>query len=385
MSVEEPHATTSDSLRVSATDASRVDDSLDVPMSKTPSANALDFPVEPLTASMLGKLFGVPLLIISIIVGGAVCVVLLFGAPTAPKAHSLDDLLQALEVSGGQRNAGMLLPREKEHWQAGLELSERLKKGEFSDEQLETAADRLIHMLEQEMSASPSKQLSSKTSRTNASSAGALHVQFLIRALGRTNRPQVIPVLTSILHNPWHTYLDKDRKGFLVYAIQELANLHTIEGADSAVNQMLALLKEMDDTTIRLAACTALSVLADRDNHAVIDALSSVRLSSDGEVSWSASLALARLGSNAGKSTLLDLLDRTFWETGERYHTTDDNGVTRSYAMPAVLIQQWLMAAIDASANLDDADLWEMINRLKSDASPAVQQRAKTVSAVRST
>jgi len=151
-------------------------------------ADGLDYPVEPLSASMLTKMFGVPLLIITVIVGGAVCVVLLFGAPSAPKAHSLDYLLHALEISGGQRNAGMLLPREKEHWQAGLELTERLKKNEFSPEQKATAATRLIQMVESEM-ASTSKPVASHDNPTKQFQfSGAMRLQFLIRALGRTNQ-----------------------------------------------------------------------------------------------------------------------------------------------------------------------------------------------------
>ncbi len=377
MSVEETHSSQSDSHLTG--------DPPTVLGNESPEAGGQDYPIEPLSASMMAKLFGVPLLIITVIVGGAVCVVFLFGAPSAPKAHSLDHLLHALEISGGQRNAGMLLPREKEHWQAGLELTERLKKDEFSPEQLDIAATRLIQMVENEM-AEPSAPNASLDDHTkNLQFSGAMRMQFLIRALGRTNKPQAVPVLIRVLEHSWIVFGEKERKLLLVYTVQELANLHNVEGSKAAVTPLVALLESMDDATMRLATCTALSVLASPDNQAVIDALSSVRLSSDGEVGWSAAIALARLGSQSGKSTMLDLLDRKFWETGERYHTIDESGTTKSYAMPANLIQEWLMAAIDAAAILDDVDLWEMIKRLKSDTSPAVQQRAKAAWAARST
>ncbi len=377
MSVEDTHS--------SPTDSHNAGDASPEPGVDPSVADGLDYPVEPLSASMLTKMFGVPLLIITVIVGGAICVVLLFGAPSAPKAHSLDYLLHALEISGGQRNAGMLLPREKEHWQAGLELTERLKKGEFSAEQLDTAATRLVQMVESEMESTSESVAPSEDSTKQFHFSGAMRLQFLIRALGRTNQPQVVPVLVRVLDHPWDSFDAKERKMFLVYAVQELANLHTLEGSDAAVAPLIALLESMDDATMRLSTCTALSVLASPTNQEAIDALSSVRLSSDGEVGWSAALALARLGSSSGKTTMLDLLDRKFWETGERYHTTDEGGVTRSYPMPPDLIRQWLMAAIDAAANLDDMDLWEMIKRLKSDASPSVQQRAEAAWAARST
>ena len=59
--------------------------------------------LEPMTFSTLGGFFAVPLLIIGSIVGGAVIVVLLFAAPSAPEARSIESLLQALESGGGHR------------------------------------------------------------------------------------------------------------------------------------------------------------------------------------------------------------------------------------------------------------------------------------------
>ena len=91
---------------------------------------------------------------------------------------------------------------------------------------------------------------------------------------------------------------------------------------------------------------------------------------------WSAALALARLGSDAGKSTLLELCDRSFLESGERYTITDSAGNVRRYALPAQRVDELLMAVIDAASNLDDADVWGMIQRLGSDPSPAVRAKA---------
>ena len=44
--------------------------------------------------------------------------------------------------------------------------------------------------------------------------------------------------------------------------------------------------------------------------------------------------------------------------------------------MPPIRVEALLMAAMDAAANLQDDDLWGMIDRLKSDSSPAVRGKA---------
>ena len=49
----------------------------------------------------MGRFFGVPLLIIATIVGGACAVVLLFGGPSSQPRRSVNELLQVLEGSSG--------------------------------------------------------------------------------------------------------------------------------------------------------------------------------------------------------------------------------------------------------------------------------------------
>jgi hypothetical protein len=87
-------------------------------------------------------------------------------------------------------------------------------------------------------------------------------------------------------------------------------------------------------------------------------------------------LALARLGDPIGKSTLMDMLERSFWTSAERYEVRESNGSVRRYAMPPARIDQYLIASIDAAARLQDAELWAMIEHLQADASLAVQAAA---------
>ncbi len=339
-----------------------------------------------MTWSMLGRLFGLPLLIIGVIVGSAMIVVLSFGAPAATQQRSLEGLLLALESGSGRKSMGMLFPRDKEHWQAGLELTKRLetKDREFTDADLKSVAVRVGGMVRAELAGivrlgkAPSTAAThaghqlSRTGATiapGAARAGPTRLDFLIRALGLTEQPSAVDVLVEVIENaPDH---------YSAVAMQQLGNLAHLPGASDAVEPILNTLTGASSSETQLVACTVLSVLADASDQRVIDVLAAKRLSTEhGEVAWSAALTLARLGSDEGKSTLMDLLDRSFWEKGGRYRKTDEAGRAFTYEMPANRVDNALMAAIDAASNLHDVDLWKMIERLQSDPSPVVRQKA---------
>ncbi|MEK7710497.1 MAG: hypothetical protein AAB341_01255 [Planctomycetota bacterium] len=314
-------------------------------------------PIEPMTWSLMGRFFGVPLLIISTIVGGAIIVVLLFGGPAAPQQRSINELLTALEASTGERSAGILLPREKELWQMALELSTRLEKGdsELTGEELATAAERIAAMVEADLAhpdpiAAPPEDVQSQRNLRSR------RFEFLVRALGRTGRAEAVQPLIDIVN--------AHREPYVAAAVQELGNLRELPEARLAVGPMVRLLSDSQRSETLMVASTALSVLADRGDEGVVVALKTVLFSHEGEVAWSAALALARLGDASGRSVLLDMLDRTFWEKGDRFQTV----LQRIDAM--------LRAAIDAASQLDDRGLWEAIDRLKSDPSPSVRAKA---------
>ncbi len=324
--------------------------------------------------SLFGRLFAVPFLIVGTIVGGAVLVVLLFASPASPEQHSVESLLQALESSSGQRSMGLLLPREKELWQMALELSLRLGKKErdaqLTDAQLKSIAVRLGTMIQEEL-AHRDRFTTVGMERANQQAVRSRRLEFVIQALGKTERPEAVAPLLSVLrsgHEPYSTV-----------AMGQLGELHTLPDSRQAIRPIIAALNSSSRTETRLVACTVLSVLATPGDQQVIDALADVRLSSEGEVAWSAALALARLGSGAGKSTLLDLLDRSFLESDERHRVTDLTGVVRRYPLPPNRVDELLIAAMDAASHLDDAEVWEMIVRLESDPSPAVRGRAATL------
>lgn len=325
----------------------------------------------PLTASLLGKLFGIPFLIIGTIVGGAVLVVVLFGGPASPQRRGVDSLLQSLEASSGAKSMGLLLPREKELWQTAVELSMRLEKknleADLTEAELESIAARLSALVRADL-ANLDSLLTSGAERLDQRAVRSRRLEFVIHALGRTERPEAVGPLLDVLRD--------GREPYVTVAMQELGELHALSETSRAVEPITEILTTSTRSETRLMACTVLSVLATPDDRRVLDALVTTRLSSEGEVAWSAALALARLGSAAGKSTLLDLLDRTFLESDERYHVSDAAGNVRRYRLPPHRVEELLMVTIDAVSELDDAELRAMIERLESDPSPAVRAAA---------
>jgi len=332
--------------------------------------------VPPLTLSAMSRFFAVPLLIISLIVGGAVCVVLLFGGPATAPQRSILELVQTLEANSGERSLGLLLTQEKDLWQTALELGKRLenKETELTKPELEEVASRITKLLRTDL-ANLDLGWRGDQDRPQRDRLRSTRLVFLIRALGRTELPGVIEPLLDVVRSR--------KEPYAAVAIHELANLHRLVPTQEAVTVIADIVKETDRAETLLIACPALSVLAAPGNPEAIDALKAVHVKFEGEVSWSAALALARLGSNAAKSSLMDLLDRDFWESSDRYETRDEQGQVHRYAMSPDMIERWLLAALDVVPEVGDPDLWEMVDKLKSDSSLAVQGKANELIASR--
>ncbi len=330
--------------------------------------------LEPMTFSMLGRFFAVPLVIIATIVGGAVLVVLLFGGPASPERRSIEDLLLALEAGSGDRSLGVLLPREKELWQTALELSLRLegkdKELELSNEELDAAAKRLSAMVKTDLGMIDHVPTVGDE-RERQVKIRSRRLEFLLRALGRTRRPIAVRTLTGVVGG--------ERESYAQVAMQILGDLHEMPETRRAVDPVLRRLAPSNKDETRLVAATVLSLLASPGDERVIDALADLSRTTEGEVAWSAALALARLGSPAAKSTLYDLMDRAFLSSGDRYVVRGDGGSVQRYPMPPAKVDAVILAAIDAASNLDGPDLWDAIEGLESDPSPAVRGRAEEV------
>ena len=153
---------------------------------ETTSPSAPDgTPAEPMTPSLMARLFGVPLLIISVVIGCAVVVVLLFGSITTDRQRSVTELLSIIESSGGEKTAGVLLPSEKELWRVAGELAGRLtrKDAELSEPELAEVVARLSAVLERDRST------------PNHSEMGRKKLHFVMVALGHTGRSEAVEPL----------------------------------------------------------------------------------------------------------------------------------------------------------------------------------------------
>jgi len=345
---------------------------LEARAARTPE-EALDVP--PLTFSLLGRFFAVPLLIISTIVGGAILVVLLFGGPASPDRRTIAELLQALESNGGERSMGLLLPREKELWQTALELTIRLenkqKDAELKDADLAVIAGRLGEMVSTDLphlDDLPSERLERERQFLYRSE----RLRFLILALGRTERPEAAVPLLSVLNRADESYA--------AAAIQGLGCLHQTGVSSKAIEGIVSALGRASRSETKLMACTVLSVLADSSNAQVLEALASSYRKAEGDVEWNCALALARLGDATGRATVLELMDRSYLQRDELYEATDPAGRVHRYALPPQRVEEILIAAAEAGGNLNDPDVWERIRGLsQSDPSPAVRERAAAV------
>lgn len=328
-----------------------------------------DESVPPMTWSLMGRFFAVPFLIISLIVAGAIVVVFLFGGPASPERRSINELLTGLESTNGQRSAGVLLPREKELWQMGLELSQRLtkKESELTVEELDEVTRRLVRMVETQILVDEAPGRADVDSSLDA--VRSRRLEFLIHALGRTGRPEAVAPLVQIVK--------QTREPYVGPALQELGNLNGLPEARASSNEIAALLSRSYRPETAMVASTALSVLAERGDPTAIAALQSLMRTNDGEVAWSAAMALARLGDSSGRTVLMDMLDRNFWQTGERFQVVDEKGQLLRYPMPPQRVDALLIAAIDASSHLTDEALWAAIDSLKSDPTPSVRTKAE--------
>ena len=313
-------------------------------------------PVEPMTAGLLARLFGVPLLIVGFVVGCAVVVVLLFGSITSDPQRPVSSLLSVLESSSGEKTAGVLLPRDKELWQVARELALRLgqKEKELTQGEVEEVTDRLVGLLERDA-----------PHESELSEMGVKRFHFVIQALGLTDSPRAVEPIAGLLSS--------DNADTRRIALTSLARLGESTDVSAA---MYAMYRAVGDAspTVRMVACAAVSAVVPRGDARAIDVLKRAYLDGDREVQWNAALGLARLGSSATKSLLLDMLDRPYWETQVTLKASGGGGRATEYPLPPQAVVRYLCATVDACAGLMDDEIALEIEKLKSDASAEVRE-----------
>lgn len=314
---------------------------------------------EPPSATLIGRLFVVPAVIVTLMICLAI-VVVLFGGTTVGQRPSIDDLLRTIETDAGKHTAGMMLfPADREVWQAAQELATRLsrKDQELSAEQINQTADRIARVL-----ASLKKPAGADNEVIRAFQTKQ---QFLIMALARLGTPQAVDTVAGYLDNS-----DPQARQAALSGLMEMRSL------PAAHEHLPAVVQRLDDEApaVQIVAAAAVGVLARPDDTAAIKSLRN-RLAGDREVQWNAAIALAKLGSKSGKAVLLNMLDRGFWEKGRVQYQDAAETIDRAFTPNE--IDGYLSIAADAARRLDDADLRAGIERLKNDPSPSVREAAR--------
>lgn len=318
-------------------------------------------PGPPMTASLMARLFGVPLLIVTLIIGSAVVVVLLFGSISSEQERSVDDLLTAMEREPtGKVFDVALMPADKEIWQAGKELAARLQKkdAELSAEDLRKIVTRLSALIARDLPMSASFREDRR---------GVLH--FALAALGATGEPDSIAPLRKCLHaEDWQTRRE---------ALKALGSAHKTVGAEASVAEVASLLED-SEPTVRTVAAFVLTFLASPQDEGVLAQLerACARPDQDREARWNAALTLARLGSPRSKDVLLAMLDRRYWAESAPVRQ-ESGGTTTEKPMPPGQIEAILRATVEAAAKVHDADVRQAIEALGKDESLLVREAVR--------
>ncbi len=309
--------------------------------------------------SLMGRLFGVPLLIISIIIGCAVLVVVLFGTVATDKERPISELLLVLETASGERTVGILLPREKELWQVARELALRLeqKEKELTAEELDEVVRRLAVLLD---------RFSSRSQ--DLTDMGLKQMDFVIQALGQTGTPEAVAPLMERLTD--------SRVETRRLVLQALAQIGPSPATREHLDRIAVSLDD-SDSTVRMIACAVISTLATAGDTGAIDSLARAFADEDRDVQWNATLALARLGSSKGNRLLVDMLTRSYWENDVQVRVTTVGSSSQAYPMPPQAVDRYLVAAVEAGQNLADDNIKNCIRSLESDRSTIVRNAAK--------
>lgn len=317
-------------------------------------------PVPEMTPKLLGRLFVVPLLIVVMIVGCSLAVLVLFGWITESRQESLERLVERIEAGTGEKVLDVaLLPKDREVWQAAMDLGQRLEGDEgrdLTDERRRDLSARLASMLE-------------KRSADRQGDMGRELQRFMLMALGRLGRPESVRVLAAHATDAGQP-LEVRRDAVAALMVMRK------EPAARAAWPELAVLLDEQDPVLRLYATMAVGALADPGDGEAIKVLRRAYFSDDREVQWNAALALARLKDATALPLIKDMLKRGYWEAVIVAPEAGDDPNARRPLTP-VQLGEHLMVTIDAAQLLGTAELRAAVEALRSDSSPRVKDHAR--------
>lgn len=326
----------------------------------TPSPQDADAPE--MSGRLLARLFAVPLLIVIMIVGSSVVVVLLFGWISTSQQLPITRLVEQIEAGAGDKVFSVaLLPRDKEVWQAAMELANRLRSDGaevIPPEQRADIARRLGAILDRHRGVEQTEM-------------GQEMQQFMLTALGQIGEPASAPIIAA--------YATDERQPGRVrqHAVGALVLMRDTPAARELYPQLAALL-ESSDTALRISGTVAIGALAERGDPEAIAILARAYRSGDREVVWNAALGLARLGTSIALPALQDMLTREYWESQRVDLPKRSPDQEAQRGLTPVQVDGYLMVAIDAARQLGDPALRPAVEHLAGDRSPQVSTHART-------
>lgn len=315
-------------------------------------------PLRPMTPRLMTQLFGVPALIVLIVVSSAVVVTLAFGWIGLGQRQDINGLIDKLAMGSGQRIAGMLLPRDKELWQAALEIANRLRNidSEIPVEERPAVAERLATVLKRTVDESAKSEQNGARERS----------MFMARALGRIREPVALDYFLEMLASE-HVFA----------RTAGVAGVAEMSGVDGVAERAAALIPSLQDhrsAELRMIAAAALGRIASPDDEKVVAALRR-QLTDDDEVRWNVALALVRLGhEEPARGDVLDMLNPAYWQGRKIKY---DVGSDRTRDITPREIQRNMLAALAALGRVRDADIRAAIEKLSQGADPTVANSAR--------
>lgn len=318
-------------------------------------------PLRPMTPRLMTQLFGVPALIVLIVISSAVVVTLAFGWIGLGQRQDINTLIDKLARGSGERVAGMLLlPRDKELWQAALEIANRLQKidSEIPKEDRPAVAERLAAVLKRTIDESAKSEQNGARERS----------MFMARALGRIREPVALDYFIEMLASE-HVFAR-------TAGVAGVAEMSGVAGVAERAAALIPSLQDHRSAELRMIAAAALGKIALPDDEKIAAALRR-QLTDDDEVRWNVALALVRLGhEEPARGDVLDMLNPAYWQGRKVKY---DVGSDRTRDISPREVQRNMLAALAALDHVRDAQIRAAIEKLSQGADPTVANMARAV------
>ncbi|HEX8521192.1 MAG TPA: HEAT repeat domain-containing protein [Tepidisphaeraceae bacterium] len=335
-------------------------------------ANAAGAVIEPPNFKLLGRLFLVPLIIVTAAVG----IMFLIGR-LAGSTPSFDEALTRLKAPGGQKTMDLLVgPGSKQRYMDAKTLVDEMKSG-LTLEQRAKISRELVNII---------------TNHTRDTEGDVRH--FLLLALGRvwqldpaqpatadtldasTARQQALATLMNFAQSMEIS----NRKA----AILALAYWSGRSETGQALPLLLEKLQDgHEDIDVRLSAATVLGPIAQPTDAHVIAALHKVMDDADSahrELVWASALSLAQLNQADVAPTILMLLDRKELAQLEILDREADPSNPTYRKLNELEQQRYLINTMIGASKLNAPEIRQRLADLRDhDPSPRVRNAAREV------